>query len=172
MSERAQTWKSAVYAGVMFGLIFTPIAGFVSGMFPPHSGGDAVALLVQGLIAGILFGVLIGLFMRSKTVGRQTTIELPGGETVEFEGNANHFLNGEGRGGRLYLTNRNLIFQPHRFNLQSARVVIPRADIAGAAKCRTWGILPNGLLVTHRDSSTDRFVIAGDHQEWVRRMAA
>lgn len=172
MSERAQTWKSAVYAGLMFGLISTPIAGFFSGMFPPHSGGDAVALLAQGLIAAVGFGLIMGLFVRSKTVARQTAIELPDGEAVEFEGNANHFLNGEGRGGRLYLTNRNLIFQPHRFNLQSTRVVIPRADIAGAAKCRTWGIFPNGLLVTHRDHGMDRFVIAGDRQEWVRRMAA
>lgn len=172
MSERAQAWKSAVYAGVTFGVLFTPIAGFFGGLFPPHSGRDTVVLLVQGLIAAVLFGGIIGLFMQSKMVRRQTAIELPEGETVEFEGNANHFLNGEGRGGRLFLTNRNLIFQPHRMNLQRARVVIPRTDIAGAARCRTFGIVPNGVVVTHRDDKADRFVILGDRGEWVRRIAA
>jgi len=102
-------------------------------------------------------------------VAEQTAINLPQGETLEQQGWANHFRNYEGRGGRLYLTNRSLVFQPHRFNVQNAGVAIPRSEIAGAAKSMTLGVIPNGLTVTRRDGTTERFVVS-DRNEWVRRL--
>ena len=46
------------------------------------------------------------------------------GETLLEESRANHFLGDEGRGGRLYLTDRRLLFLPHRFNVQLDSVEI------------------------------------------------
>src|SRR5690606_36477188 len=46
---------------------------------------------------------------------------------------ANHFLGAEGRGGRLAISERALVFEPHRFNVQLApcRVVISRVRSVG-----------------------------------------
>lgn len=40
----------------------------------------------------------------------------------------------EGVGGRLYLTNRRLVFESHAINLQTGTTDIPLADIVDAKK--------------------------------------
>ena len=52
------------------------------------------------------------------------------GETlVEEAFKANHFLHHEGRGGRLFVTDRRVAFIPHRFNVQRAPVEQRLADV-------------------------------------------
>lgn len=180
MSERADAWKRAAYAGlasgVLFALLFGPLmAAFQYFVLRPDAALPLKALVVASVAGGALFGLLIclffGLFTNSKAVARQTAIELPVGEVVEFQGGANHFLNYEARGGRLYLTNHNLIFQPHRMNLQNARVTISRGEITGTAKCMTLGVVPNGIEVVQRGGARNRFVVPR-RDEWIRRIAA
>jgi hypothetical protein len=165
----AMVWKRALLSGTAFGLLFGAAFSFMQGWLPPHAGGDILAFLIIALLSGALFGGFIGLFAGSRTVARQTAIDLPPGEIVEYAGPANHFRNGEARGGKLYLTNRRLIFQPHHFNLQNAPVGIARSEIAGAAKSKTLGIIPNGLLVRQSNGETQRFVVS-DRSAWLRRI--
>lgn len=46
------------------------------------------------------------------------TFALEPGEVLIDELAANHFLNGEARGGKALITSRRLGFRPHRFNVQ------------------------------------------------------
>jgi GRAM domain len=155
-------------AGVAFAVLFAPMLWGITMWLTPSSPMGYPMVAVVALLSGTLFAVLIGLFANSKMVAEQTSIELPVGESLMQQGLATHFRGIEGRGGRLYLTDRNLIFQPHKFNIQSGRVVIPRADIAKVSTAMTLGVIPNGIRVTRRDGTTERFVVS-DRKEWVRK---
>lgn len=170
MAERADSWKMAALGGAVFGALFGGAFGLAQGWLPPRDGSALLALVAVALVAGTAFGVAIGLFAGSKAVARQTSIDLPPGEIVEHSGPANHFRNFESRGGRLYLTNRNLIFKPHKFNLQGASISIPRSEIAGVSKCSTLGVIPNGLLVSQRGGDAQRFVVS-DRSAWLRAIS-
>ena len=78
----------------------------------------------------------------------------------------------EAVGGQLFLTTRRLIFEAHRFNVQTGRTVIPLRDVEGAWKCWTklFGlipILPNSLAVATVRGKTYRFVMF-DRDAWIR----
>ena len=57
-------------------------------------------------------------WMAIRAFARPPVLELEPGELVLRELAANHFLGGEGRGGKLLVTTRRLAFRPHRFNVQ------------------------------------------------------
>jgi hypothetical protein len=76
------------------------------------------------------------------------TFPLEAGERVVEELSANHFLNGEARGGKLLLTTRRLGFRPHRFNVQRATWSVTTADI------RELTIEGTRLLVVHTSRAT------------------
>ena len=162
------TTSKIVIAGAAFAALFTPMLWYIGTWLAPSGAVNLPMVAATALISASLFAVLIGLFANSKMVAQQTSIDLPAGETLLQQGLANHFRGIEGRGGRLYLTDRNLIFQPHKFNIQGGGVVIPRADIANVSTAMTLGVIPNGLKVTRRDGSTERFVVS-DRAEWMRK---
>ena len=169
MTERAQAWRHALYAGAFFGLAYGLISSYLGGWLPPHSMGAAFAVVAQIIVSGALFGLLIGLFTTSRIVPKAEDIALEPGDDVEYSGVANHFLNLEGRGGRLALTKTQLIFKPHVVNMQRGELRIPRADIVSVAPTRTLGVLANGLLVTLKSGKVERFVV-NDRDEWMKRL--
>lgn len=171
MTERAQAWRNALYAGVLFGLGYGLISAYIGGWLPPHSLDAVLAILAQIVASGVLFGLLIGLFTSSRLVPKTEQVEVPAGDAVEHSGFANHFLNMEGRGGRLVLTNSQLIFKPHAVNVQRGEVRIPRGDIAGAEPTRTLGVFANGLLVKLKSGKVERFVV-NDREAWVAKLNA
>ena len=121
------------------------------------------------LLSGGLFALIIGLFSTSRIVPAATAIPLVAGDGVVYSGLANHFRNFEARGGRLALTNTELVFVPHVVNIQRGNLRIPLSDIASVAAVRTWGIIPNGLAVTLKSGKVERFVV-NDRNDWVAKL--
>jgi hypothetical protein len=159
--------KSALVLGVPFGLLFgaaVQIPAFVMT-------GEPFYFVSIALSTGLLFGVICSAIMSSTAVEKAVRIDLPDGETVQYSGGANHFLGAEARGGYLYLTNRNLIFQPHGFNIQTDGVSIALVDIAEVKPIWSLGIVPNGVGVTTRDGVMNKFVVY-QRKEWVSRLRA
>lgn len=77
----------------------------------------------------------------------------------------------EAVGGQLFLTSRRLIFEAHRFNVQTGRTVIRLADVEAVWKTwtRLFGLVPlvpNSLAVATPER-TYRFIMFG-RDEWVR----
>jgi hypothetical protein len=75
-------------------------------------------------------------------------------------------------GGQLFLTTRRLIFEAHRFNVQTGRTVIPLRDVEGAWKCWTklFGllpVLPNSLAVATARGTVYRFIMF-ERDAWIR----
>jgi hypothetical protein len=161
MSELSQSWRNALYGGLFFGLVF--------GVVNAVTGGIAAAL-ASAVVGGGLFALLIGLFMSSPVIPKTDDIELHPGEAVLYSGLANHFLNFEGRGGRLALTPERLVFKPHAVNVQRSELSIPRADIAGVAAVRTFGLIPNGLAVTLKSGKVEKFAVNG-RETWLAKLA-
>jgi hypothetical protein len=169
MTERAQAWSNALLAGAFFGLAFGLVNSYLSGRLPPATTQQALGLVAQMLLSGGLFTLIIGLFATSRIVPAATAIPLATGDAVVYSGLANHFLNLEGRGGRLALTRTELVFMPHVVNLQRGELRIPLSEIASVAAVPTWGIIPNGLAVTLKSGKVERFVV-NDRSDWVAKL--
>ena len=165
MTDRAQAWRNALFAGAFFGLAFGFLNSYLNGWLPPATTGDAVAIVTQIIVGGSLFALLMGLFASSRIVPSAADVPLAPGDGLVRSGLANHFLNFEGRGGRLALTKTELVFVPHAVNIQRGEVRLPRSKLP-AWRRRTLGIVPNGLAVTLKSGKVERFVV-NDRSDWV-----
>lgn len=118
-----------------------------------------VAGLAGGAISGFLFGWLIGLFAKSKFVTQATKIETDVDENILFETPANHFKGIEAVGGKLYLTNKRLIFKSHKLNIQTHQLSINLTNIKKIDRHKTLGVVNNGLSITTVNDVTEKFVV-------------
>lgn len=96
-------------------------------------------------------------------------------ETIVKNGAANLQRRIETVGGKLYLTNRRLIFESHAFNVQRGATSIPLGDIASVAKCWTKflnliPLTPNSLAVTTTQGQEHRLVLFG-RDAWASAIA-
>ena len=143
--------KNSILAGVIFGLIF--------GLFQAFSRDINYALIV-GPISGLLFGIAVYFFVTSKTVKRQTQIEKSDDKTIVYSGGANHFINGEAVGGKLYLLTDKIQFQSHNFNIQNHGLIIEIEQIKDVSFYNTLGLIPNGLAITTLNGKKEKFVVS------------
>jgi hypothetical protein len=78
----------------------------------------------------------------------------------------------EAVGGRLFLTDRRLIFESHALNIQRGPALVDLADVNSATKVwtRVFGLVPlapNGLAVASGDGQELRFVVSG-RSNWLK----
>jgi hypothetical protein len=142
--------------GVLVGVVVAIARGFSFGV----SFGLAMAVA-----AGAAFGLAMAGFMaiqrRRFSRARPEFI----GEQLLHDGPANHFLNGEGVGGWLFLTRERLLFRSHQFNVQRHELSVRLTEIAEVQPVRTARIFPNGLRLVTRSGKEERFVV-GEHRRW------
>ena len=69
------------------------------------------------------------MFAKSKTVQNQTQIENIEGQKIIYSDGANHFVNKEAVGGKLYLLTDSVEFKSHNFNIQNHSQTILLKDI-------------------------------------------
>lgn len=103
------------------------------------------------------------------------TALLPG-EILIKDGAANLQRGIETVGGRLYLTNERLVFEPHGFNVQTDVVAIALVGVTGARKCWTKllnliPLVPNSVAVATAEGREHRFVTWGG-QAWIAAIQA
>jgi len=88
------------------------------------------------------------------------------GERIIREGPANLQRGIETVGGKLWLTSERLIFESHRFNVQTGATVVELSDIQSSEPCWTkfLGLIPlfpNSLAVHTKAGAEFRFVLFG-----------
>jgi hypothetical protein len=147
--------KNSVLAGIAFGLLFGIYLTFSSGL---------KNALIAGPIAGIVFGLSMYLFISSKKVKTQTQIDVDD-KDILYSGAANHFVNTEGVGGKLYLLNDKIVFKSHGFNIQNHEQRIDLNEVDGVIFYNTLGIIPNGLKIVLRNNVSEKFVV-NNRQQW------
>ncbi len=142
--------RNSILSGIAFGFLFGLFLAIKFNL------NDA---LIAGPISGIVFGFAAYRFVSSKIVKRQTQIEL-NGKTIIRSGGANHFLNGEAVGGKLYLLDDRIVFKSHNFNLQNHGKEILLDNIASIEFYNTLGIMPTGLEILTKESQSEKFVLS------------
>src|SRR4051794_7885130 len=80
-------------------------------------------------------------------------------ETVLFNVSANLKKGIETVGGKLKITEDELIFTPHKMNIQSAPVTINFGEITKVEKRNNLFIVPNGMSVFVKDGTEYKFVV-------------
>ena len=125
-----------------------------------------IAGLISGVIAGLIFALFIGLFKASKFVDKATVIETLPDENIVFQTPANHIKGLESVGGKLYLTNKRLVFKSHHWNIQNHELSINLTEIAHIDRYNVFGVIKNGLKVSLKNNQADKFVVEKT-EEWV-----
>jgi GRAM domain len=96
-------------------------------------------------------------------IGSPMQTSLLGDEVIVKEGFANLQRGLEAVGGLLYLTDRRLIFESHKMNIQTGATIVPLDSIIGVRKCWTRflnliPIFPNSFAVTIEEEKEYRMV--------------
>lgn len=153
-------FKTFLRTGLLFGvgmaIAFSLFDGWKSG-------------IPAGLGSGILFGLIMALFVQYQSKKFTQNRPLLSSERLIKEGPANHFLNGEGVGGWIYLTDSRLFFVSHKVNLQNHELALPFDEIVIAENSRTLGLIPNKLSLTLKNGQVENFVVKGA-KSWVKEI--
>ena len=144
--------RNSILSGLAFGLLFGLFFAFRY---------DITYALIAGPISGLVFGTVVYFFVTSKTVKRQTQIENLDNKPIVHSGGANHFINGEAVGGKLYLLIDKLQFQSHGFNIQNHGLTIEIEQIKEVSFYNTLGLVPNGLAIITLSGQKEKFVVSG-----------
>jgi GRAM domain len=161
------TLITGIAFGVPMGLLFGILAGITIGIARGFSVGVVFGLkiaAISGLACSLLFGLAMASFV---AIQRQHVSKMRPeftGEHLLHDGPANHFLNGEGVGGYLYLTDCRLFFRSHKFNIQTHELSIPLVDILEIRPVRTAKIFPNGLRLVTYSGREERFVVEANRR--------
>ncbi len=153
---------SAIFAGIVFGItmyLFDLALGEVKNL---------VVYLLEGIFYGGFMGVL--LFYFSKRV-KKVNLDLEEDEQIEFKGNANLFRGIEGVVGRLFLTNKNVVFKSHKFNIQKGQTNIKLNDISEILKKkrRFLSIMGHGIKIKTKDGQNFHFITT-NQDVWVEKL--
>jgi hypothetical protein len=132
-------------------------------------GKSIIVGLISGGVAGFLFGLIIGWFKSSKFIDTTTKIETQPDENILFLTPANHYKGAEGVGGRLYLTNKRLVFKSHKLNIQNHELSINLTNIDKIERYKNVGFINNGLSVTLTNSKVEKFVVE-QAEEWFKKL--
>lgn len=167
--------KTRVRSGLWFGAAMTVFFVLQDLLFKAHLTTKdiltaVISALIGGAVAGVLFGWITGRFSTSKMVTRSTRFNPEPGETVVFETPANHFKGIEAVGGKLYLTDKRLVFISHKLNIQNHRLVIPLLAIESVTKFTTLGVANTGLTIT-ANNQIEKFIV-DQAEEWMERLSA
>ncbi|KAA9036335.1 hypothetical protein FW778_19065 [Ginsengibacter hankyongi] len=161
--------SSKIKSGLFFG-IFTAIVLISEHLVSTniHTTTEIMGIIVVGILSGTIGGLVFVFLMekfKSSAFGNNSTkIDLDEDEQIIFQTPANHFKGAEGVGGKLYLTNRCLIFKSHKLNIQNHELSIPLNKIAKIERYKVLSKISNGLKVQTVENTTERFVEKAD--EW------
>jgi hypothetical protein len=167
LDENRQSLRSFVASALVFGVAFGAFLRIVTGSWYYGFHG--------GLLAGFAFALSVRLFLKVATSTSHLELD---GRAAGFEASeevvrfalANHYRGIEAVGGKLYLTDRRLRFRSHKLNLQRCDESYPLDAILAVEPARTFGIIPNAIVVRLRDGRRERFVVNAQ-REWLEAIS-
>lgn len=129
-----------------------------------------VAGLFEGIVSGVLFVWLMSKILNPGLMAKFTNINMDEDEQLIFETSANHFESMEDVGGKLYLTNKRLIFKSNNINTKNNELSIELPDIIEVDKYKTLGVINNGISVITASNNKEKFVVE-KRRDWLSYFA-
>ena len=149
-------FKYGLYHGVTFIFIMTAISYWISGnaFFTALTNG-----IIGGIIVGVLNGILFYKFAVPKYVLEAVSIVLDNDETIIFQTPANFTSGQEPVSGKLFLTNKRVIFKNHKQDKNAREFSIDLSDIVKVDKFKTLKLFENGLSIQTASKETHKFIV-------------
>ncbi|WP_274474462.1 GRAM domain-containing protein [Mangrovimonas aestuarii] len=160
-----------IYYIIVYGILIYLINYFI--LADDFSSKTIVSIVVQAILFGVFMGfgfpallkLMKPLFLKSVKAPK-----LMVGETIIFEDAANYFKNKwNAFGGKLYLTNKRLIFQSHNFNLKKLNKSIDLPEMKDVSEHKTGGIVDNGIRLRFYNDTHADFVV-NNREIWVDKL--
>jgi hypothetical protein len=169
------TKKKALVSGSIFGLLVCVfyifqhgIEGIFYGMSIFYVVQHGIEGIVCGMVSGLLFAAFMYLLYNSSWFQRKTAIMANNGPVL-YTGGANHFLNGEAVGGKLYLLRDKLWFRSHNLNIQNHELQLDVHHIKAINLYNIAGIIPTGIQVALDNGKTEKFVV-NNRKAWINEI--
>lgn len=158
------SWKYRIIFAIGTGLLYTLVL-WTFDSFSEEKLYSINSLIFQGLFFGIFFGIgfpylgekFAGKF--SKKMGMKIKPELALNEEIEIEGPANLFRGIEGVGGKIFLTNKKMIFKSHHINVQKGQTDIEYSTIKELVKRKTAKLIDNRIRIIMNNGKEYDFVV-------------
>lgn len=142
--------------GVTFVVFMTAISYWISG----NSFLTALAVgIAGGFFVGIANSLLIYKFSVPKYVLDSVSVDIDTDETITFQTPANYTSGQEPVSGKLFLTNKRLIFRNHKQDKNLLQFSIKLTDIETVGTFKTLKVLENGLSVQTTSRVTHKFIV-------------
>ncbi|WP_460219428.1 GRAM domain-containing protein [Psychroserpens sp. MEBiC05023] len=123
------------------------------------------SLISQGVIFGILFGIGFPYINRkiakkfSNKIIAKIKPKLELDENIEIEGPAYLFRGFEGVGGKIFLTNKKLIFKSHNVNIRKGQTDIEYINVKDMLKRKTAKLINNRIRIITKENKEFDFAV-------------
>ncbi|MGB6267828.1 MAG: GRAM domain-containing protein [Olleya sp.] len=157
---KKMTWKQRITSTISTGFIYVLLLFFL-GKYVFNQLYTKENLIFQGVFFGLFFGIGFPFLLEKfgSKLGKNIKPDLLENEIVELETAANLFRGMEGVGGKLFITNKNVLFKSHKFNVQNGQTTITFNDISDLETRKTMKIVDNGLRIVTIDGNHFDFVV-------------
>jgi hypothetical protein len=158
--------KSFLRTFVLTGLPY----GIFMGIYFGFERGGIKSGLFLGSICGIVFGLIMAAIVRiqeNRAIGSPPVLI---DEVLLRDGRASHTKGRRGQSGRLYVTNKQILFEAFPPNKPAYRVSIPVHEVAGLNLRKRFGVFTIFLDVLYKDGNRERFV-TDDVGDWIHEIS-
>lgn len=162
-------WKYKIFSGLVLGVIYLGVLL----IFNNSSDGEVYSLNSM-IFQAVFFGFFMGIgfpYASDKfasgfvfAIGKNIKPTLTENELVDIEAPANLFRGMEGVGGKLFLTNKRIIFNSHKFNIQKGQTEIDYENISDVIKRKTGKLVDNGIRIKTKNGQEFDFVVTNRDQ--------
>ena len=167
-------WKFRIVSAILTGLLFVVIMSLMDYLL-----NGSFKSLNSYLFQGIFFGIFMGIgfpyvtekFGKKFTskLGKNIKPELLENEKIEIEGPANLFRGMEGVGGKIFSTNKKVIFKSHKINIQKGQTDIEYENITEIIARKTAKLINNGIRIKMRNGKEFDFVV-NEREKWIEKL--
>jgi len=148
--------KYGLVQGVTFIFIMTAISYWISG-------NNFVMALTVGVAGGILVGLANSLLFYKYAVPKYVldavSVDIDTDEEILFQTPGNYTSGQEPVSGKLFLTNKRLIFKTHKHDKNVHQFSIDLTDIDRVSTFKTLKFFENGLSVHTVNNVTHKFIV-------------
>lgn len=148
--------KYGLFHGVTFVITMTAISYWVSG-------NNFLTALSVGIISGTIIGILNSLLFYKYAVPKYileaVSVDIDADEEIKFQTPANFTSGQEPVSGKLFLTNKRLIFRNHKHDKNVLQFSIDLIDIDKVDTFKTLKLFENGLSIHTTSNETHKFIV-------------